>query len=158
MGKPKRSKKFGHAAAPSKVPLDEQITQGRVAKSKGNFKVRLRAEEEMVSRIKLLRYRHFHIVHSLLQYVDAKSSQKILTAARQQQAEFNIEDDFGPPLASKQSSNPFGPRRQVNKLDSDNSDCEDEQPDVDEKDFFDDIKLSEEDARALEMFQNKLVQ
>lgn len=49
MGKPKKSKKFGHAAAPSKVSLDEQITQGRVAKSKGKMKIRLRAEEEMVS-------------------------------------------------------------------------------------------------------------
>lgn len=48
MGKPKKSKKFGHAAAPSKVALDEQISQGRVAKSKDKFKIRLRAEEEMV--------------------------------------------------------------------------------------------------------------
>ncbi len=55
----------------------------------------------------------------------------------------------------KKTTNPFGPRRKVNKLDSDNSDSEEEQPDVDEQDFFDDIKLTEEDARALEMFQNK---
>lgn len=97
----------------------------------------------------------FYNFHWLFQYVDAKSSQKILSAARQQQAEFNIEDDFGPPLVKK-TQNPFGPRRKLHKLDSDNSDnSEDEQPDVDEKDFFDDIKLTEEDARALEMFQNK---
>lgn len=49
MGKPKKSKKFGHAAAPSKVSLDEQMTQGRVSKPKGKMKIRLRAEEEMVS-------------------------------------------------------------------------------------------------------------
>lgn len=49
MGKPKKSKKFGHPAAPSKMALDEQITQGRVAKSKEKMKIRLRAEEEMVS-------------------------------------------------------------------------------------------------------------
>lgn len=49
MGKPKKGKKFGHAAAPSKVALDEQISQGRVAKSKDKLKIRLRAEEEMVS-------------------------------------------------------------------------------------------------------------
>lgn len=90
------------------------------------------------------------------QYVDAKSSQKILSAARQQQAEFNIEDDFGPPLVKNVTTNPFGSRRkQLSKLDSENTDSEDEQPDVDERDFFDDIKLTEEDARALEMFQNK---
>jgi len=56
----------------------------------------------------------------------------------------------------KQSSNPFAQRRKLNKLDSDNSDCEDEQPDVVEEDFFDDIKLTEEDERAFQMFQNKL--
>lgn len=56
----------------------------------------------------------------------------------------------------KQSTNPFGPRHKLNKLDSDNSDSEvEDQPDVCEQDFFDDIKLSEEDARAMEMFQNK---
>lgn len=49
MGKAKKSKKFGHAAAPSKVSLDEQIAQGRVAKPNRNAKIRLRAEEEMVS-------------------------------------------------------------------------------------------------------------
>ncbi len=53
MGKPKKSKKFGHAAAPSKVALDEQITQGRVAKTKGKMKIRLRAEEEMVSGLQI---------------------------------------------------------------------------------------------------------
>lgn len=35
------------------------------------------------------------------------------------------------------------------------SEPEDDPPDLDEHDFFDDIKLTEEDARALEMFQNK---
>lgn len=55
MGKPKKSnKKFGHAAAPSKVALDEQITQGRVTKPKGQTKFRLRAEEEMVSCFEIL--------------------------------------------------------------------------------------------------------
>ncbi|KAJ6633274.1 Bystin [Pseudolycoriella hygida] len=129
-----KSKKFGHAPAPSKLSLDEQITQGRVSKSKGKMKIRLRAEEEM--------------------FVDTKSSQKILSAARQQQAEFNIEDDFGPPLVKK-STNPFAQRRNLNKLDNSDSESGDEQPDVDEQDFFDDIKLTEEDARAMEMFQNK---
>lgn len=58
MGKPKKSKKFGHPAAPSKVSLDEQITQGRVAKSKEKTKIRLRAEEEMVSDFELWRHKN----------------------------------------------------------------------------------------------------
>lgn len=51
MGKTKKGQKFGQPIAP-KVPLDEQIIQGKVAKTKGQYKLRLRAEEESVSRIK----------------------------------------------------------------------------------------------------------
>ena len=47
MGKAKKEKKFGQPV-PTKVPLDEQITSGRVAKTKGKYKIRLRAEEEGV--------------------------------------------------------------------------------------------------------------
>ena len=41
---------------------------------------------------------------------------------------------------------------------SDDSDGDDEykdEPDVDGQDFFDDIKITEEDERAIEMFRNK---
>lgn len=44
-----KSKKEGKNNQPNpKVPLDEQISQGRVSKPKNN-KIRLRAEEEGVS-------------------------------------------------------------------------------------------------------------
>lgn len=44
------------------------------------------------------------------------------------------------------------------KNDSDSEDGDgDDLPDVDENDFFDDVKITDEDARALEMFQKKFV-
>lgn len=47
MGKTRRSK---YAVKTSeKIPLDEQITSGRVVRSKNKVKIRLRAEEEGVS-------------------------------------------------------------------------------------------------------------
>lgn len=52
MGKPRKDAKFGQPVA-AKVPLDEQIVTGKVAKTKGKFKIRLRAEEEGVSETKL---------------------------------------------------------------------------------------------------------
>lgn len=47
MGKAKKNKK-SNAITQTKVPLDEQITQGRVNKPKEKFKLRFRAEEENV--------------------------------------------------------------------------------------------------------------
>lgn len=46
----KKDKKYGQPVQ-EQLPLDEQIAQGRVAKSKtsNKFKLRLRAEEEGVS-------------------------------------------------------------------------------------------------------------
>lgn len=48
MGKAAKKNKKSGSAAPPKVPLDEQITQGRVHKPKEKFKLRFRAEEENV--------------------------------------------------------------------------------------------------------------
>lgn len=47
MGKAKKNKQGG-PAIPAQVPLDEQITQGRVSKPKNKFKLQFRAEEETV--------------------------------------------------------------------------------------------------------------
>lgn len=113
------------------------------------------------------------------QYVDAKSTKKILSAARKQQAEFSIDDSFGPPLVQPAKIKPvsLGAHRRLGNFSSARAQCffccgfhrnfnglaradsesepEDDPPDIDEHNFFDDIKLTEEDARALEMFQNK---
>lgn len=48
MGKPKTKSKYA-VKSTEKMPLDEQITAGRVAKNKSKQKIRLRAEEEGVS-------------------------------------------------------------------------------------------------------------
>lgn len=48
----------------------------------------------------------------------------------------------------------------VQKLSIDDGGSESETedgPDVDELDFFDDIKMNDEDARAIEMFQNRYI-
>lgn len=90
------------------------------------------------------------------QFVDARSTQKILAAAREQQAEINTEfSAAGPTLLEslkKPKSQKFGKRLQDDKsMDSDDED----QPDVTERDFFDDLQMNEEDDRALKLFQNE---
>lgn len=91
--------------------------------------------------------------------MDAKATKKILTAARQQQAEFNATDDsFGPSL-TQTIRKPKGAKKNArgaaaNNGDDSDSDIDEEAGEVDEKDFFDDIELDEENRKALEMFQN----
>lgn len=96
------------------------------------------------------------------QFVDARMTKKILDVARKQQIE-NEEVDF---------STMFGPTpaeahkilkkaRRAPKLgkpaDSDDEGDDEigQQPEVTEHDFFDDVKVSEEDEKAIEMFQHK---
>lgn len=77
-----------------------------------------------------------------------------MAAAREQQAEISTEF-AGPTLVEsfkKPKLQKFGKRLQDDKLiDSDNED----QPDVTERDFFDDLQINEDDDRALKMFQNE---
>uniref|UniRef100_A0A182JQM6 Bystin n=1 Tax=Anopheles christyi TaxID=43041 RepID=A0A182JQM6_9DIPT len=115
--------------------LEEQVNEGRVSKKSKQLKIRLRAEES--------------------NYVDSKTSKKILKVARKQQAELNfLGNSFGPTPAESTSA------RKRHRLDdkgsSDESDLEDrKEDDINGEDLFDDIKISEEDERALQMFQNK---
>ncbi|EAT48991.1 AAEL000001-PA [Aedes aegypti] len=122
-----------------KMSLGDQITEGRVSKKPKAPKIRLRAEEE--------------------EFVDSRTTKKILQQARKQQAELNLLDDsFGPSLAESAAAASVGKRRHRlgDAASSDESDEEyREEADVDGQDFFDDIKINEEDERALEMFQNK---
>lgn len=65
MGKPreKSSKKNKvNVQPPPKIGLEEQITSGRVAKSKNRVKIRLRAEEDEVSHFK---YTGFYLTSEL---------------------------------------------------------------------------------------------
>lgn len=125
-----------------KQSLGDQISEGRVSKKQKTSKFRLRAEEE--------------------EFVDAKTSQRILQQARKQQAELNLlgGDAFGPSLAESVALSAGEGRRQRHRLRGGDSSGESDEEfrdeaDVDGADFFDDIKINEEDERALEMFQNK---
>uniref|UniRef100_A0A182RVA5 Bystin n=1 Tax=Anopheles funestus TaxID=62324 RepID=A0A182RVA5_ANOFN len=133
MGKSKalRIKKI----AGPKAFLEEQLNDGRVSKKSKQPKIRLRAEES--------------------NYVDSKSSKKILRQARKQQAELNFLDkSFGPSLA--ESASLKRRHRLDDRESSDESDLEDRnEPDINGENLYDDIKITEEDERALQMFQNK---
>lgn len=143
MGKPKKRNINNDQQSGSKVGLEQQINDGRVVKSKKNReKFRLRAEEE--------------------EYLDSKTSKKILSEARKQQVEINL-SDFGPTpsesvslaYTNKKKKKLGGAGNDSDSSDGDGDDDEIGNRDVTGNDFFDDIKINEEDERALEMFQNK---
>ena len=119
--------------------LEDQINEGRVAKKKnkklGNIKLRDDSEDE---------------------YIDPKTTQRILKAAQKQRLE--LANEFGP-TPGEASSRGLYETKKPSFRDSD-SESETEQfndgkEDYNENDFFDDLKMSKEDERALEMFQNK---
>lgn len=89
----------------------------------------------------------------MFQYVDARSTQKILQAARAQQAEINL--DFGGPSLQdsiRKPKNLGAKRRQANSSDDEDND---DKPDITANEFFDDMQINEDDERALQMFQNE---
>ncbi|ALC48618.1 bys [Drosophila busckii] len=119
MGKPKKS----NVANNKNDNLEKQITgAGKVAKHKNKDKFKLRAEESP--------------------NIDAKSSQKILAAARQQQLEMD-EENF-PSLA---------PRRNLRFNLKDGLDNEEEQEDVSEHEFMAELGMDDDDVAAFERFQ-----
>ncbi|XP_059620264.1 bystin [Phlebotomus argentipes] len=145
MGKAKR-KNMKPSQEPEKVGLEEQIMESKMPKQKNRVKIRMKAEEE--------------------NFVDARMTRKILDVARKQQMESLADDpvDFtamsGPTPAEaakifRKASKAPKLSRPVDSDDEDDDGQIDEQPEVTEHDFFDDIKVSEEDEKALEMFQNK---
>ncbi|EDW05592.1 bystin [Drosophila mojavensis] len=117
MGKPKKA----NVATIKNVSLEKQITDGKVLKAKSKEKVKLRAEESP--------------------NIDAKSSQKILAAARQQQLELD-EENF-PSLTAPRTV----------KLNLNDGMDQDEQEDVNENDFMADLGMDEDDVAAFERFQ-----
>lgn len=72
MGKTRKGFK-NEIRAQEKTPLDEQITSGKVVRSKNKVKIRLRAEEEDVSRMSIYRFsvtcnRHYRYYKVLIVY------------------------------------------------------------------------------------------
>lgn len=85
--------------------------------------------------------------------MDARSTSKILHAARAQQAEMKLELGGPTPreaIKKSKKETVLGSQCTNNGYSSDD-DCK---PDVIAQDFFDDMQITEEDDRALEMFQN----
>lgn len=88
------------------------------------------------------------------QFVDARSTSKILQAARAQQAEMNLELS-GPSLQESVRRAKKVPSLGSSSAKDDDDLLEDEpKPDVTAQDFFDDLQITEEDDRAMKMFQN----
>uniref|UniRef100_A0A0K8TT50 Putative cell adhesion complex protein bystin n=1 Tax=Tabanus bromius TaxID=304241 RepID=A0A0K8TT50_TABBR len=127
-----KSKKANMVKAKN-APLGDQIQEGKVIKQKTRHKVFLRAEES--------------------ELVDSKTSRKILSSAREQRAEINKElGDVE--IVKKPSKVSFGSRK--TKDDSDDElPHEEAEEDICEDQFYDELKISEEDAQAIEMFRNK---
>lgn len=138
MGKSKKKNKinmnFGFTQG-----FEDQINEGRVAKNKnkklGNIRLRHDSEDE---------------------YIDPKTTQRILKAAQKQRLE--LANEFGPTPGEASSRGLFETKKPTFR-DSD-SDEESEQfndgkEEYEENDFFDDLKMNKEDEQALQMFQNK---
>lgn len=85
--------------------------------------------------------------------MDARPTSKILQTARAQQAEMKIELGGPTLLASMKKSKKGLLLGDAHTNDDDLSDNE-FNPDVAAQDFFDDMQITEEDDRALKMFQN----
>uniref|UniRef100_A0A1A9ZF57 Bystin n=1 Tax=Glossina pallidipes TaxID=7398 RepID=A0A1A9ZF57_GLOPL len=111
--------------APAKnVSLEAQLMDNKVAKKKNRQKVHLRAEESSV--------------------MDSKTSQKILAVARKQKLDEELDEENFPSLITKNSGNfNLGSLKE-----------EDENVNVCENDFIDDMEMNDEDLEAFERFQN----
>jgi essential nuclear protein 1 len=139
MGKSKKGNKIV-ANFRSTQTLEDQITDGRVAKAKNKKKekIQLRDEQE--------------------EFIDPKTTQRILAAAQKQRAE--LAKEFGPTPGEAKSRGLYDAKKHaINSDDEEESevdnDGDDDREEYTEHDFFDDLKMNDEDERALELFQNK---
>lgn len=127
MGKPKSKKS---SVRPAKnIALDKQITDGKVKKDKGKKNFGLRAEEQDV--------------------IDSRTSGKIVKLAKNQQRELETEDEY-PSFGGGVKG------RGTVKFNLGNSDInvDDENKDVSENDFYEELNINADDAAAFERFQN----
>lgn len=139
MGKSKRKNKintnFGFSQG-----FEDQINEGRVAKNKNKKlgKIRLKSDDED-------------------EYIDPKTTQRILKAAQKQRLE--LANEFGPTPGEASSKGLYEVKKPTVRGDSDNDSDSEQIDDVKEEyngqDFFDELKINEEDEQALQMFQNR---
>jgi essential nuclear protein 1 len=134
MGKKKNkiNTNFSHSQG-----FEEQINDGKVAKKKSKKlgDIKMRDEEE--------------------EYIDPRTTQRILNAAQKQRLELAKEFGPTPGEASKSGLYNFKKPMKGSDSESDSEQIEDDKEEYNANDFFDDLKMNEEDERALEMFQNK---
>ena len=138
MGKSKKKNKintnFGFSQG-----FEEQVTEGRVAKNKNKKlgKIRLKSDDED-------------------EYIDPKTTQRILKAAQKQRLE--LASEFGPTPGEATSRGLYASKKHEKDSESDTDQAEDDgKEEYNEHDFFDDLKMNAEDEQALQMFQNKSV-
>lgn len=138
MGKSKKKNKinmnFGFTQG-----FEDQVNEGRVVKNKnkklGNIKLKNDSEDE---------------------YIDPKTTQRILKAAQKQRLE--LANEFGPTPGEATSRGLYESKKpsvQYSDSDSDAEQFNDGKEEYNEHDFFDDLKMNQEDEQALQMFQNK---
>ncbi|XP_056640934.1 bystin [Diorhabda sublineata] len=108
------------------VPLEQDIQNTKIAKSKNRSKIRLRKDEEE-------------------QFVDTNLSRKILSAARSQQME----------LEGDSSSNQPKVRFSKNLDTMETDDSDNEIDDSIDTTYYEDIEINEEDERAINNFMSK---
>ena len=134
MGKKKNkiNANFGHSQG-----FEEQINEGRIGKKKSKKlgDIKLRNEDE--------------------EFIDPKTTQRILNAAQKQRLELAKEFGPTPGEASKQGLYDFKKTGKGSDSESESEQFEDEKEEYNSNDFFDDLKMNEDDERALQMFQNK---
>lgn len=90
----------------------------------------------------------------IFQFVDARSTQKILEAARIQKAEIDL-DLSGPSLRESVQKTKKNPVKRFEKDNDNNLSDDEDKPDITGQEFFDDMQINEDDERALKMFQNE---
>lgn len=121
--------------------FEDQINEGRVAKNKnknkklGNIRLRDESEDE---------------------YIDAKTTQRILKAAQKQRLE--LANEFGPTPGEATSRGLYETKKPTFRESDSEPESEqfnDRKDEYNADDFFDDLKMNKEDEQALQMFQNK---
>lgn len=136
------------ASFKSTQDLGNQISEGRVAKQKNKKfdDIKLRYDEDKS------------------EFIDPKITQRILNAAQKQRAE--LAKEFGP-TPSEATTRGLYASKKISFADNTRSGDSDDEEEVDsgsekfddkndytEHDFFDELKINDEDERALMMFQN----
>lgn len=139
MGKSKKGNKIVTSFRSSQG-LEDQITEGRVVKSKSKKHkegIKLRYDDDDN------------------EFIDPKTTQRILNAAQKQRAE--LAKEFGPTPGEAKSRGLYSTKKFSAGSDESEEEeqLEDDREEYTEHDFFDDLKINDEDERALQMFQNK---